>query len=139
MKEITVIGERLNSSRKEVARALEQRDHSFIQREAQRQQENGAHYLDVNAGAFPEQEVELLSWLCEKVREVSPAPLCLDTTSPKAAEASLSRFPEKALLNGLTGEKPRLEAFVPLARSYGCGVIALCLDERGLPPDAEGA
>jgi len=133
-----IIGERLNSSRAAVARALEARDEGLIREEARRQAESGAAYLDINAGAFPEQEPELLLWLAKTAGGAAEVPLCLDTASPRAAEACLKASPGIALLNALTGEETRLNSFIPLAREYGCGVIALCLDEAGLPAAAEG-
>jgi 5-methyltetrahydrofolate--homocysteine methyltransferase len=62
---ITVIGERLNSSRKAVARAIAEKDAAFIHEEARRQIEAGAHYIDVNAGAFTEKERMHMKWLVE--------------------------------------------------------------------------
>ena len=134
---LTIIGERLNSSRGEVAEALEKRDYEFIKQETRRQLETGAQYLDINAGAFVEREAELLLWLTEVIREVTQAPLSLDTTNPEVAEVCLRRFPDRIMLNSVTGEKSRLDAFIPLVRSYHCGVIVLCVNEGGLPQNSE--
>lgn len=132
-----IIGERLNSSRGEVARALEERDEEFIRREARRQVDAGAIYLDINAGAFPEREAELLLWLGRTVNSAAETLLSLDTANPRAAELCLKSLPRVALLNALTGEGSRLDAFIPLAREHGCKVVAVCLDEDGLPGEVE--
>ncbi len=134
---LTFIGERLNSSRTAVARALADKNTEFVRREAQLQLNAGAQYIDINAGALAEREAELLLWMAGVVRGGTKARLSLDTTNPDAALACLRLCPDGILLNGLTGDKSRFEAFLPLAKSYGCEVIALCANELGLPNDPE--
>jgi len=52
-----VIGELINSTRKQVRAAIENKDSAYIQNLAQRQVEAGARWVDVNAGAFSDDEV----------------------------------------------------------------------------------
>ena len=47
-----IVGEKINTSRKKIAEAVEQRDAEFIVQVAQEQADAGAHYIDVNAGTF---------------------------------------------------------------------------------------
>jgi len=43
----------------------------------------------------------------------------------------------QAILNSITAEKSRLEAMLPLVKDYSPLVIALCLDEQGVPSQPE--
>ena len=132
-----IVGEKINTSRKQVQEAVEKRDAGFIRDLARRQFEAGAHYIDVNCGTFISEEPELLSWLVREVQqELNNAPLCIDSPNPKAVEAAL-KVHQGALLNSITGEKERYEALEPLIIKYGCKIVVLCMDdESGIPHDA---
>lgn len=133
-----VVGEKINTSRKEVREAVERRDAAFIRALARRQVEAGAAYIDVNCGTFIQNEPELLSWMVQEVQqELDGAPLCIDSPNPLAVEAALKVHRGTAMLNSISGEKERYEALLPLVVQYGCKVVVLCMnDEAGIPPDA---
>ncbi len=61
-----LIGEKINGTRKQVAKAIQDRDSAFIRDLARSQAENGASYLDINAGTLPLQEPEDMAWLVQK-------------------------------------------------------------------------
>jgi len=77
---VLVVGEKINSSIKEVEEAILQRNESFIQDLAKRQMLAGADYLEVNSGlrVYPEEEAEDMEWLVPLVQSVSGLPLCID-------------------------------------------------------------
>jgi 5-methyltetrahydrofolate--homocysteine methyltransferase len=64
-----VIGEKINSTRKSIKEAIANKDVAALQKLAVNQAQGGADYIDVNTGAFPEQEVELMRWLVTIVQE----------------------------------------------------------------------
>jgi len=133
-----IVGEKINTSRKEAREAVEKKDEHFIRQLARRQKEAGAHYIDVNCGTF-EKEPELLSWLVKIVQdELNGEPLCIDSPNPEAVEAALKVHQGKAMLNSISGEKDRYDGLLPLIEKYGCRTVVLCMDdEAGIPPDAE--
>lgn len=131
-----IVGERINSSRKRIAQAIEERDSAFIQQEALMQVEAGANYIDVNAGTFLEQETEYLEWLVKTVQEVTDKPLCLDSPNPKALAAALKAHKGKAMLNSITAQKERYDAILLLVKEYECSLVALCMDDSGIPATA---
>jgi len=131
---LTIIGERINSSRQGIARAIEDKDEKFIQREARMQREAGAAYLDVNAGTFPGKEAEYLPWLVRAVRACVDAPLSLDSSDPKALEAALRECHGAPLINSISLEKEKMDAILPLVLERRCGVIAQTL-ESGVSMD----
>ena len=84
-----VIGEKINGSREEAARAIEERNAEFIKALARRQVEHGADFLDVNAGARPDREPEDMVWLVNTVQEATDVALALDSTNPQALAAGI--------------------------------------------------
>ncbi len=133
-----IIGEKLNGTLKRTAAAIAARDAAFVQDLAQRQVAAGADYVDVNAGTPPEREPEDLVWLVETVQAATDAPLCLDSANPAALTAALARVARPPLINSISGEARRLEGVLPLVPGRACGVIALLLDDAGIPKDVEG-
>jgi 5-methyltetrahydrofolate--homocysteine methyltransferase len=132
-----IIGERLNSSRKPVLEALEKKDEKYLQKEALRQEQAGACFIDLNAAALLDKEVEALKWIIPLLQEKLSVPLSLDTPSPKAMEEGLKAHRGRALLNSLSGEKKKIKNLLPLIKEYKPSVIILCLDEKGLPKSPE--
>lgn len=132
-----VFGERINSSRKPIALAIEQGNAAFIRQEAALQAQAGAEYIDVNAGVFADREAECLKWLAGTVQEAVDVPLCLDSTSPEALEAALSVSRRRPVLNSINCQERQFQALLPLVKSYGCAVVALCVDDSGIPDTVE--
>lgn len=131
-----IIGERINSSRKPIQEALKARDAAFLQEEARKQVEAGAAYVDVNAATMMQAEPEYIEWLVRLVQETVDAPLCIDTPNPVAMEVALKAHRGRAMINSISGEKERYEAVLPLAVKYKAAVVALCMDDRGMPETA---
>ena len=134
-----IIGEKINGTRKSVARAIAERDEIFIQQLATGQAAAGATYLDVNAGTVPEKEPEDMTWLVQCVQSAVDIPLCLDSANPAALHAGLKSVTHKPLINSLSGEKARVDGVLPLALEYQTGLIILALDDAsGIPATSEG-
>lgn len=135
---LTIVGERINSSRPPIAQALEERNSAFLQAEARKQVEAGAHYLDVNAATLMAAEEESLAWLVTTVQQAVAVPLCIDTPNAAALAAALKVHRGQALVNSISAEKTRYESFLPLIKEYQPLVVALCLDDAGIPGTMEG-
>lgn len=132
-----IVGELINSSRKAVASAIEARDEEAIRKLAKDQAEQGAQYIDVNAGSFKTGEPEHLRWLVEKVQEAVDLPCCIDSPNPRAIEAGLSVHKGAAMINSISLEKRRCEDLVPLVAGTDFKVIALCMSDSGMPRTAD--
>lgn len=127
-----IIGERINSTRKQVKEALEARDRNVIVELARSQAQAGASYLDVNGG-HPSREVELVEWLLDIVQEATDLPVALDSSNPEAILAGLQRVKRKPIINSISLEKERLKTFLPIVRDHECGTIALLMSDSGVP------
>lgn len=132
----TVIGERINSSRAPIARALASKDETSIREEAKLQKEAGANMLDVNCAFNSKDEVLDMEWLVKIVQEETGLPLSIDSPDPKVIEAGLREHKGKALINSITLEENRAESILPLVKKYNAEVIVLTMDEKGMPSTA---
>lgn len=132
-----IVGERINTSRKDIRPAVERKDREFIQKEAKLQVDAGAGMVDVNCGTRVKEEAEDLEWLVKTVQEAVSVPLCLDSPNPEALERALAAHKGKALVNSITLEKERIEKILPLIKKDDSRVVALTMDERGMPNDTK--
>ncbi|MCL1959117.1 MAG: homocysteine S-methyltransferase family protein [Spirochaetes bacterium] len=134
-----IIGERLNPTGKpRMKKALIDRDMNFLCREGIEQVEHGAQILDVNAGLPDIDEEQLLAQLVCGLQSVTKAVLQIDTAKAAAAERALRLYNGKPLLNSVNGKKESLETILPLVKKYGAAVVALCLDDNGIPETVQG-
>lgn len=132
-----IVGERINTSRKAIAPAVRERNTEFIQKVAKEQVAAGATFIDVNAGTLVDDEPEALKWLVQTVQSAIDVPLCIDSPNPIAIGAALKVHKGKAIINSITGEKERFQSIAPLVKEYGASVVALCMDDRGMPENIE--
>lgn len=129
-----IIGEKINSSLKAIRPAMENYDAAAIQDLAKKQYEAGATFIDINAGMFIDDEPERVEWLVNTVQEVVDAPLAIDSPNPLALERGLKVIKKgKPIINSITDEKARFNAVMPLVIKYNTGIIALCMDDKGMP------
>jgi 5-methyltetrahydrofolate--homocysteine methyltransferase len=133
-----IIGEKINGTRKTVAAAIADRDAEFIQNLARKQVDGGAHWLDVNAGTHPDREVDDMLWLINLIQAVTDVTLCLDSANPKALVAAMGAVKKTPMINSISGEPDRLSTVLPIVAQHGCEVIALAMDDKGIPADADG-
>jgi len=132
-----IVGELINSSRKAVAAAIEAKDAAYLKELAVRQVEAGAGVVDINCGTNIGTEAETMAWLVDTVQQVVTVPLCIDSPSPEALDAGLSRCRERAMVNSITAEKERWNDVLPLLTKYRAKTIALCMDDAGMPKTVE--
>ncbi len=134
-----LIGERINPTGKpQLKKALQDGDMDHILHEALLQQEHGAQMLDVNVGVPGIDEPAVLTAVMQQVQSVTDLPLQLDTADPAALEKSLRLYNGKAMVNSVNGKRSSMDAVFPLVQKYGGIVVALTLDETGIPETAEG-
>jgi 5-methyltetrahydrofolate--homocysteine methyltransferase len=130
------IGERINSSRGPIGRALRLKDEAFIRKEAKMQEEAGAIMLDVNCAVDSKDEARDMEWLVGIVQEETGLSLSIDSPNANAIEAGLRKHKGKALVNSVTLEKGRAGSILPLVKKYKADVIVLAMDEKGMPQTA---
>jgi 5-methyltetrahydrofolate--homocysteine methyltransferase len=133
---VVIIGERINpTGRRKLAAALEAGDLSVIKNDALAQVAAGAQILDVNVGVSGSDEKALMVEALQAVRQVTDAPLCIDSANPAVLAAGLEVYEGKALVNSVNGEEAKLKAVLPLVAQYQTAVVALTMDDNGIPSD----
>lgn len=132
-----IIGELINGTRKAVASAIARRDAEYIQDLARRQEAAGAAFIDCNAGTPGDRELEDMLWLVHSIQEVTSLPVAIDSPNPKVVEAGLDAYTGAAtpMVNSVTMEAERLEKVLPLVAERQTNVIALAMDDRGVPTE----
>ena len=135
---VRIIGERINPTGKKLLKeALKAKDFAYIENEAINQVRAGAEILDINVGLPEIDEYEMMLTAVRKVSAVVNAPLQIDSADPKVIEAAARYYNGKPIINSVNGKKENMEAIFPIVKKYGTCVIALTLDERGLPQNTE--
>lgn len=133
-----IIGERINpTGKKAFKEALRNNDIDYILNVGIKQDEAGAHVLDVNVGLPEIDEVSVMKNVVTTLQTVTNLPLQIDTTNPEAMEKALRLYNGKAMINSVNGTKESMEAVFPLVKKYGGVVVALTLDENGIPKTAQ--
>lgn len=136
---VRVAGERINPTGKEILqKQLQQGSLAMLLREAVLQAEEGADLLDVNVGGAGVNEASLLPRAVQEIQRIVDTPLLLDSADVRALEAAARTYNGKPLINSVNGTEESMSAVLPLVKKYGACVLALPLDEAGIPAAAEG-
>lgn len=132
-----LIGERINpTGKKKFKEALRAGDIPYIIHQGMEQEEAGAQVLDVNVGLPEIDEKEMMLRVLEELQNVTTLPLQIDTTKPDVMEAALRRYNGKPMINSVNGKQEIMNQVFPLVKKYGGLVVALTLDEDGIPEDS---
>ena len=135
-----IIGERINSTRTHIQEAIKSRSASFIVKEAKKQIEAGASFIDVNCAMTPGDEVQDIGWVISVIQsEITDVNICIDSPNYLAIQKGLETYRAKGRLfiNSITGEQSRIDLIVPLAVKYDTALIALTMGDSGMPNSAE--
>ncbi len=133
-----LIGERINpTGKKRFKEALKANDIDYILKEGIAQQEKGVDILDVNVGLPEIDEAKMLKTAVCELQAIIDLPLQIDSSDTLAMEGALRRYNGKAMINSVNGKKESMSAVFPLVEKYGGVVVALTLDEDGIPDKAE--
>lgn len=136
--EIKIIGERLNpSGKRRLKEALLKGDLDYLLREAVDQKEYGAQILDLNVGLPEIDEQAMMVKAVKAIQGLVNLPLQIDSVRPEVIEAAARVCNGRPIINSVNGEEKAMAAILPIAKKYGCLVVALTMDEQGIPPTAE--
>lgn len=134
-----LIGERINPTGKsKFKQALRDKNMAYIINEGVSQQEKGVHILDVNVGLPEIDEDEMLTTAVKELQSVLDLPLQLDSVKASSLEKAMRIYNGKPLINSVNGKKESMDTILPLVQKYGGTLIALTIDEGGIPNTAEG-
>ena len=134
-----LIGERLNPTGKpRLKEALKTKNLDYLCNEAVSQQSFGADILDLNVGIPDVDETEMLPMAVLAVQKVCDLPLQLDSANPEALESGARVYNGIPIINSVSGKEEILDSVLPIVKKYGGLVVALLLDDVGIPATAKG-
>ena len=125
------------TGKKRLKQAILERDFDYILSQGLSQVEAGADILDVNMGMPDIDEAALLPEVVQRLQSVLDTPLQIDSSNPKAVENALRLYNGKAIVNSVNGEERSMQTILPLVKKYGAAVVALTMDEKGIPLTAQ--
>lgn len=133
-----IIGNLINVRRQDVFKATKSNDDGAIRGLAAKQTAAGARYLEIGLNQSWESAADTMKWLVESVQKEVQAPLCLTSSNPEALAAGLElcRF-GVPFVNAVTAEAQRLKALLPLIGLHEAKIIALLIDDDGIPNSTE--
>ncbi|MEK6973351.1 MAG: homocysteine S-methyltransferase family protein [archaeon] len=132
-----IIGESINpTNKKDLEKEIEEGKTSLIKTIALSEKKVGADILDVNVCTPMGNEESMLQKAVLDIQSAVDLPLCLDSKNINALENALKMCSGKPIINSVDGEKKHLESILLLAKRYGASVIALTLDNKGIPKTA---
>jgi cobalamin-dependent methionine synthase I len=136
-----IVGENINASIPRVSFVIQRKDTKALLDLAQEQADAGVDYIDVNVGSeigSRQDEVAAMQWALKSIQEHVDIPLVLDSADPVVLEAGLQvRDGRPSLINSTKGEDKSLREIVPLAEQYRMPLVALAMDEDGIPKSGE--
>jgi len=133
-----IIGERINGMFKAVNQAIQDKDKASIQDLALKQIAEGADMLDINVGTAAVDPQTAMAWLVQSVREVTDVTLSIDNPNLPTMKAGLEACTGRKMINSTIGSDEALDTFLALAKEHDASVVALCIDEKGVPVDVDG-
>ncbi len=134
-----LIGERINPTGKpRLKEALRSANIDYIVAEALGEEEAGAQVLDVNVGLPEICERDMMLRSIRAIMSVSDLPLQIDSSDPETLSSAMRIYNGKPLVNSVNGKEEIMKAVFPAVKMYGGTVIALTIDENGIPDTAEG-
>jgi len=134
-----IVGERINSTRTRIQEGIKARNASFILKEASAQRAAGADYIDVNCAMTSGDELQDMGWVLSVIQSEMPdVGISIDSPNYLAIEKALAIYKGAGslIINSITGEESRIRQIVPLALKYDTKLIALTMDDKGMPDTA---
>ena len=129
-----IIGERINpTGKKRFKQALKEHDIDYILKEGIRQQEQGAHILDVNVGLLDIDEPAMMEEVVKELQGITSLPLQIDTVDQRAMERAMRIYNGKPMVNSVSGKQESMNAVFPLIQS----MVELLLDLRWMKWDSK--
>ncbi len=137
-----VIAEKINATRNEIRAIIEERRSEELVALARSQAAAGATYIDVNVGTgrgSADDEIEAMKWAVSAIRKALDQPICVDSADPAVLAAGLSALDgAQAMINSTKADETSLAAILPLAAEHRAPVVALAMDDKGIPETVDG-
>lgn len=136
-----IVGEKINASIPSSKKIIQALDEDSLIALAVKQVESGADVIDINVGTGSgsvTDEINTMKWAVQKVQSRIDKPLCIDSADAEVLSAGLSTIRhEKCMINSTNAEKDQMDRVLNLAKTYDADLVALPIDEQGIPATVE--
>jgi cobalamin-dependent methionine synthase I len=132
-----IIGEKINSTRKNIKQALDDKNLGVLMHEASGQLLCGAGYIDINTAATMADEKDNLAWLINSLQKEFDCGICVDTPDFSIMKEMITLCKKKPFVNSVTCENSRISRIGDVAGIKDCYIIALAMDDNGMPGTTE--
>jgi len=78
-----------------------------------------------------------MKWLIDTIQPIANVPLTLDSPDPAVLEMAFQMVEKNPMINSISMEKDRFDAMMPFLDGKDCRVIALCMDDTGMPASSD--
>ncbi|MBU1697302.1 MAG: dihydropteroate synthase [Proteobacteria bacterium] len=78
-----------------------------------------------------------MKWLLDTIQPIATVPLTLDSPDPAVLEMAFKMVEKIPMINSISLEKERFNAMMPFLEGKECKVIALCMDDAGMPASSD--
>ncbi len=137
-----LIGEKINATRSQVRSIIEDRREDDLAALAQSQAAAGATIIDVNVGTgtgTQKDEIRSMQWAVQVLCSVVDKPLCIDSADPDVLAAGLEAVNgRESMINSIKADDHYLREVLPLVARFQVPVVALAMDDKGIPKTVEG-
>ena len=132
-----IIGEKINASIPAVKNIMQKRVDQELIVLAKKQAAAGATYIDVNVATgvgSRDDEISAMKWAVETIQKTVTTPLCFDSADRAVLETALDINGDRpAMINSAKAEDDNLKKIIPLAVRYNASLVAMAMDEHGIP------
>ncbi|NWF53078.1 MAG: dihydropteroate synthase [Nitrospirae bacterium] len=133
---MVIIGEKINVTNPLIFESVSSRNLSAVVSFAMLQVEAGADILDVNFGPDISRGEEFMQKAVKVIQQYVDIPLCINGT-PEVIEAGLIVHRGRAIINGVTGDRKRMEKLLFLAKKYNAQIVGMTIPEKGYAENVE--
>ncbi len=120
-------------------RPLKRKTKLLIIKEATEQAAAGADIIDVNAGAHPDREETDMTWMIDLVQGAVDTRISLDSSSSSVILKNIHKLAKTPMINSVSLETKKLDEMRPALTEREADIVALCMDDTGLPKSADQA
>jgi 5-methyltetrahydrofolate corrinoid/iron sulfur protein methyltransferase len=139
---VIIIGEKINASIPKSKIIIQEHDEKKLVELAREQAAAGADFIDVNVGTgigSREDEIMSMEWAITTIQREVDTPLCIDSADHVVLEAGIkARDGRPSIINSVKAEEENLKQVVPMAGDHNIPLVALTMDETGIPMSVEG-
>ena len=131
-----IIGEKINVLNTTVYESVISAELSSIVDLAVLQVKSGADVLDINLGPDISNGRNIMKELVKAIQQKVDVPLCLNG-SPEIIESGLMVHKGRAIINGITGDRERMERLLSLAHEFNARIIGMTVTEKGFAEELD--